>query len=166
MSRYIDRPISVSWPLCCSPEQLAGAADLQIVRGEHEAGAELLHRFDGLEALGGIAREGLARRGDQVGVGAVVRAADAAAQLVQLREPHVVGAVDHDGVGGGHVDAALDDGGAHQHVEAAVVEVDHQLLELALAHLPVADRARSASGTSACTSAAIFSMVRTSLCTK
>ena len=81
----------------------------------------------------------LARRGDQIGVGAVMRAADAAAQLVQLRQPHVVGAVDHDGVGGRHVDAALDDGGAHQHVEAAVVEVDHQLLEVALAHLAVAD---------------------------
>ena len=69
-------------------EQLAGAADLQVVRGEHEARAELLHRLDRLEALGGIARQRLARRRDQVGVGAVVRAADAAAQLVQLRQPH------------------------------------------------------------------------------
>ncbi len=69
----------------------------------------------------------------------MVRAPDAAAQLVQLRKPHVVGAVDHDGIGGGHVDAALDDGGAHQDVEAPMVEVHHQLLELALAHLAVAD---------------------------
>ena len=32
-------------------EQLAGAADLQVVRGQHEAGAEFLQRLDGLEAL-------------------------------------------------------------------------------------------------------------------
>jgi hypothetical protein len=69
----------------------------------------------------------------------VVRAADAAAQLVQLREAEAVGAVDDDGVGGRHVDAALDDGRAQQHVEALVVEIDHQLLEVALAHLAVAD---------------------------
>ena len=146
-------------------EQLAGAADLQIVRGEHEAGAEILHRLDGLQALGRVAGQGLARRGDQIGVGAVVRAADAPAQLVQLRKPHAVGAIDHDGVGRGHVDAALDDGGAHEQAEAAMIEVHHQLLKVALAHLPVAD-AHVGFGHQRCSSPAIFSMVRTSLCTK
>ena len=80
-----------------------------------------------------------ARGHDQVGVGAVVRAADAAAQLVQLRQPEAVGAIDQNGVGARHVDAALDDGRAHQHVEASMIEIDHQLLELALAHLAVPD---------------------------
>ena len=32
-------------------EQLAGAADLEVVRREHEARAEVLERLDGLEAL-------------------------------------------------------------------------------------------------------------------
>ena len=109
------------------------------MRREHEARAELLERLDGLEALHGVERQRLARRRQQIGVGAVVRAADAAAQLVQLREAQPVGAVDHDGVGGRDVDAAFDDGGAHQQVEAPVVEIDHQLLEIALAHLAVAD---------------------------
>ena len=96
----------------------------------------------------------------------MVRAADAAAQLVQLREAELVGAVDHDRVRGRHVDAAFDDGRAHQHVEAAVIEIDHQLLEIALAHLAVADaHARPRARASACP-AAIFSMVSTSLCTK
>ena len=83
----------------------------------------------------------LARRHDQVGVGAVVRAPDPAAQLVQLRQAELVGAVDDDGVGGRHVDAAFDDGGADQHVEAAVVEIEHDLFQIALAHLAVGDRA-------------------------
>ena len=68
-----------------------------------------------------------------------MRAADAAAQLVQLREAELVGAIDDDRVRGGHVDAALDDRRADQQVAALVIEVEHDLLQLALAHLPVAD---------------------------
>ena len=63
----------------------------------------------------------------------MVRAADAAAQLVQLREAELVGAIDDDRVGGRDVDAALDDRRADQHVEPLVIEVEHHLLELALA---------------------------------
>jgi hypothetical protein len=56
--------------------------------------------------------------GEQVGVGLVVGAPDPAAQLVQLGQAEAVGAVDDDGVGGGDVDAGLDDGGAQQQVGA------------------------------------------------
>ena len=120
-------------------QEFARTADLQIVRGQHEAGAELLERLDGFEASRRILRQRLARRHEQVRIGAMMRAADAAAQLVQLRQTQPVGEIDHDGVGRGHVDAALDDRRAQQQVEAAVIEIHHQLLELALAHLAVAD---------------------------
>ena len=95
-----------------------------------------------------------------------MRAADAAAQLVQLRQAQAVGVVDHDGVGGGHVDAALDDRRAQQHVEAPVVEIHHQLLEVALAHLAMADADRWPPERCRRRSSAIFSMVWISLCTK
>ena len=36
-------------------EQLARAADLEVVRREHEAGAQVLERLDRLEPLGGVA---------------------------------------------------------------------------------------------------------------
>ena len=120
-------------------EQLAGAADLQVVGREHESGAELLHRFDRLEPLGGVPGERPARWSNQVRVGAMVRAADPPAQLMQLCEPHVVGAIDHNGVGGRHVDAAFDDRRAQQQIEAPMIEVDHQVLEIPLAHLAVTD---------------------------
>ncbi|MCY1352806.1 hypothetical protein D9M69_391250 [compost metagenome] len=108
--------------------------------GEDEAGAQVLGIGDGLQALFGIRGHLLARWRQQVGVGLVVAAADPAAQLVQLGQAELVGALDDDGVGAGHVDAGLDDGRGHQHVEALVVEVAHHLFEIALAHLPVADR--------------------------
>ena len=73
----------------------------------------------------------------QVGVGRLGRAPDAAADLVELGQPELVGALDHEGVGPGDVEARLDDAGRDQHVGLAPHEGQHRLLELALGHLPV-----------------------------
>ena len=59
----------------------------------------------------------------------------------------------------GHVDAALDDRRAHQEVEAPVVEIDHQLLEIALAHLAVTDAHLRLRERASRFRAAIFSML-------
>ena len=102
----------------------------------------------------------------QVRVGLVVRAADAAAQLVQLREAELVGAADDDRVGARHVDAGLDDGRAQQHVEALGDEVAHHALELALGHLAVRDGDARLGHERLQASARRFSIVSTSLCRK
>ena len=77
---------------------------------------------------------------EQVGVGALARAAHAAADLVELGEAEQVGALHDQRVGGRDVEARLDDRGAHQHVRVAAQELEHVLLELALGHLAVGDR--------------------------
>ena len=69
----------------------------------------------------------------------MVRAADPAPQLVQLREAELVGAIDDHGVRVRVVDAGLDDGRAEEHVRPLRGEVAHHALELALRHLPVGD---------------------------
>ena len=51
----------------------------------------------------------------------------------------MIGPIDDDRVDVGNVQAALDDGGAHQHIAFAVGKVEHHLLQLALWHLPMAD---------------------------
>ena len=81
----------------------------------------------------------LVGRVQEVGVGALAAAADAAAKLVQLRQAEGVGAVDDERVGVGDVDARLDDRGADEHVDLLVPEVDDDLLECVLAHLAVGD---------------------------
>jgi hypothetical protein len=73
----------------------------------------------------------------EIGIGAVAAASDAAAQLVELGQAECVGAVDQDRVDAGQVEAALDDGGAEQHVVLTAHEGDHLLLELPLGHLTV-----------------------------
>jgi hypothetical protein len=120
-------------------EQLARAADLEVVRGEREARTELLERLDGLEPFRRVGCERAHGRRDHVGVGLVVRAAHAAAQLMQLREAEPIRTIDDDGVCGGDVDAALDDRRADEHVEVAMVEREHDLLERALRHLSMRD---------------------------
>ena len=76
---------------------------------------------------------------EQVGVGAAIGAADAAAKLVELAEAVAVGAVDEDGVGERNVEAVLDDGGGDEHVVLVIHEGEHDSFEFAFAHLAVAD---------------------------
>ena len=84
--------------------------------------------------------ESAARRGvEEVRVGALPRAAHAAADLVELGQPELVGALHDQRVRARDVEARLDDRGAHEHVGLAAQEVQHHLLELPLRHLAVGD---------------------------
>ncbi len=66
-------------------------------------------------------------------------AADTPAQLIELGQTEAVGPVHDDGVGAGNVDAGLDDGGAHQQVEALVIKIGHYPFQFPFAHLAVGD---------------------------
>ena len=59
---------------------------------------------------------------EEVGVRGAVPAADTAAELVEIGEAEVVGAVDEDGVGVRDVDAVFDDGGGDEDVGFAGFE--------------------------------------------
>src|SRR3546814_14379780 len=85
-------------PALVLAEQFAGAADFQVVVGQGEAGAELVHRGDRVQPLARVRTDQTLVRDHQVGVSAMVRAPDAPAQLVQLRQAEAVAAVDVYGV--------------------------------------------------------------------
>ena len=120
-------------------EQVAGAADLEVERRDAEPAAQIAELLDRGQALLGDRRQVVFRRNQQVRVGRPIGPADAAAQLIQLRQPVAIGAVDDDRVGVRDVEPVLDDGGRQQHVEFPGDEVQHRLLELVLVHLAVAD---------------------------
>jgi len=107
------------------------------VHGEEETRSQLFHSLNGFEAFLRLRGETVHAVHQQVGIGLVVRTADAAAQLVQLREAEAVGTVHDDSVGRGHIDAGFNNRGAQQHVESLVVKIAHYRFQIALVHLSV-----------------------------
>src|SRR4029077_20144505 len=81
-----------------SAEDVPGAADLEVVHRDLEPGAELARLEHGVEAHPGLLREARLLVVEEVGVGLLGAAADAAAELVELREAERAGAVDDDRV--------------------------------------------------------------------
>ena len=103
--------------------------------GQHEAGAQVLGFGNRIQPLPGIGGNGLWRWCQQIGVRLVMRPAHATPKLVQLRQAKFVCPFNNNGVGAGDVDAGFHNSGAHQYVETLVVEIRHDLFQLALAHL-------------------------------
>src|SRR3954452_6761088 len=58
---------------------------------------------------------------------------------MELGETETICSLDNDGVGAGDVDAGLDDRRAQQDIEALLVEVAHDELQLAFGHLSMRD---------------------------
>ena len=120
-------------------EHVAGAAEFEVESGDAEAGAEFAEFFHGGEALAGDVGERGLGRDEQVGVGALRCAADAAAELIELGEAETIGAIDEDGVGARDVEAVFDDGGGDEDVGFVADEFEHDAFEFFFAHLAVAD---------------------------
>ncbi len=101
-------------------EELPGAALLQVELGESEAigGGD-----EGVEA--GLGRLGDALAGDEQAIALVGTAADAAAELMELREAEALGMIDDHEGGVGDVDADLDDSGRDEDVKIAARELAH-----------------------------------------
>ena len=118
-------------------EQVARTTDLEVAHRDLEAGAELRVFADGFEALFCDLGENLALAERQIGVGVPARTADAAAQLMQLREAKLVGVLDNEGVDVRDVDAGFDNRRADENLNVAVREGLHHVAEPFLAHFAV-----------------------------
>jgi hypothetical protein len=116
-------------------KQVARAANVEVVAGQLETGAQRVQIAQHLQALFGGVGHALARRRGEIGIGAQLRTPDAPAKLVQLREAEAVRAMDDDRVGRGNIDPAFHDGGGEQHVIFALIEGAHALFHLAGRHL-------------------------------
>ncbi len=77
-------------------EYLARAADLEVVHRKIEPAAEFVEGLDCIQALFGILGHAAFIGNQQIGIRLVMRAADPAAQLMQLRQAELVGAVRFD----------------------------------------------------------------------
>ena len=121
------------------PEQIAGAADLQIAHRDPEAGPQHRVVLDRLQPTERVLGHPTFFGQQQVAVGTVPASTDPAAELVKLGEAESIRIVDEHRVRAGNVHAALDDRGADQDVRLAADEGEHDLLEFPVGHLAVAD---------------------------
>jgi len=120
-------------------QQIARAANLQIAHGDRHPRAQVGLLADRVEAGARVGRQAAPARMEEIGVGLLGAAPDTPAQLVELSQAEPVRAVDDQRIRVGDVQAALDDGGRHQHVEIAARERGHDRFEALLVHLAVAD---------------------------
>src|SRR5688572_31779794 len=97
-------------------EDVARASQFEVERGDAKSRTEVGELTNGRETSSGDRRKLKLARDQQIGVSAAVRPADAAAELVQLREAVVVRAVDDDRVRTRNVDAVLDDGRGDENI--------------------------------------------------
>ncbi len=91
--------------ICSSPSRLPAPRMSRSWRGEGEAGAEVVERLHDVEALLGGGGEAVVGGPGEVGVAALLAAADPAAELVELAQAEHVGAVDDQRVDRRHVEA-------------------------------------------------------------
>src|SRR5581483_8188309 len=120
-------------------EKLAGSSDLEVAHRDGEARAELGVVGERRQSSASLTGQLLRIRIEEVRVRGLIRAADAAADLVELREAEHVGTLDDERVRLRDVDARLDDRRRHEHVRVAAQERVHLFLELLFAHLAVRD---------------------------
>ncbi len=118
-------------------EQVARSAYVQVLHGDVYARAKVRETFDGLQAPACHRSERITGGHGEVAECLARTAPHAPAQLVQLAQAEVLRVVDDDGVDARHVYAALDDGGAEQHVVVVGGEVHDGLLQLFGRHLAV-----------------------------
>ena len=118
-------------------QQIAGAAQFEILHGYVEARAERGVLRDGGEPVMRLLGHRLGRIVQEVRIRALTSTTDAATQLMQLAQAEAVGMVDDQRVGVGDIKAGFDDGGAYQHVDVAMPEVADHTVKLFLPHLAV-----------------------------
>ena len=103
--------------------------------GDTEAGTQFGLLLQDLEPFPGILGQPPLTRDQQVSVGALMRAPDSTAQLVELGQTETVGPVDNDGIRCRDIDTVLNDRRTHQQIGVSFDETKHDLFQLFFRHL-------------------------------
>ena len=124
-------------PALLVTQQISGAANIQIMRGQSEARAELVQRLHHRQALFRRDRERIGRWPGEIGIAALLAAPHPAAQLVELTQAKHLGAINDQRVHRGHVEPGFDDVGGQQHVIFAIAELGHHPFQLGWRQTPM-----------------------------
>src|SRR4029077_8149020 len=106
-------------------EEFAGAAELQVALGNFETVGRCYHSFD---SLARIPRDGMRRNEDALGFFGA--AADAPAELVNLRESETIGMLDNHHSGVWNIHANFDHGCSYENLQLTAAETFHHCILL------------------------------------
>ncbi len=120
-------------------QEVAGAADVEVVAGQLEAGAQRVERLQHLQAPLRRWRKQAAGGNGEQRIGPRLGPPDPAAQLIELGQAEHVGAMDDQGVGGRDVEARFDNRRRQKHVKAAVVKSRHHAVQVTCGHAAMSD---------------------------
>ena len=118
-------------------QQVACAANIEVMAGKLEAGAEGIELLDGVQTLLCGFGQFLVLRERQVSISTLFGAANTSAQLVKLCQAEHFRLVDDHCVGVRNIKAGFHNGGGEQDIEGTVIECRHLILDIFCAHLPV-----------------------------
>ena len=107
------------------------------MHGELKAAAEPVDLLERAQALLGVRRDRLFAGNQQVCIRMPMGTADAAAQLIELRQAKFIGTIDDDRVGVGKIEPRLDDRRTNQDLGFVVEKVEHDFFQLPWSHLAV-----------------------------
>src|SRR3972149_10709229 len=91
--------------VCAGSQQVPCAADLQVAHRHRETRSQVGMLRDGVQPLAAFLGGGALRVAEKISIRALSAAADAAAQLVELRQTAGVGAVNDERIGVGDIEA-------------------------------------------------------------
>src|SRR5659263_165022 len=77
---------------------------------------------------------------ENIGIGMTLSTAYSPTQLIELSKPQALSLVDDDGVDVGKVESCFDNGGRHEDIVFALVEVQHDLFQDFTPQLPMCYR--------------------------
>ena len=130
-------PDRVHEPGLFRAKQIPRPSQLQILESDSVARPQLGVMLENLKPPFGIRVDRV--RNDEITVGAAMGSADTPPELIELRQPEVVGAVHEHRVRVGHVQPRLDDHRGHEHVDVAGDESVHHVFQITITHLAVTD---------------------------
>src|SRR5579872_2121961 len=113
--QYKSKPTDSICP-CCSSQNISGATQFQIERGDAKAGAQIAEFLKRGEPLAREPGERAFWRHKQISVSALRRASHAPTKLVEFRQTEAVCAIDDNRIGARNIQAIFDNRCRHQHV--------------------------------------------------
>ena len=120
-----------------SAHKRAGASNLQVTHGNAHAAAQVLELVDCRQTLGCFFRQRQLCGEHKVRVCLLPTATNTALELVQLSQSQALRVLNNQRVSVRVVNAGLNDGGGHQHVNLVLLEGEHDVFYLASTHLAV-----------------------------